>query len=209
MKRAMDGGWSRVARRRTKRYAAAVAAAAACGSAALSEARVPTGRIGPEVPGRVLLPSRRSPTRGHQPLLRHQRAPPGGGWPSTWQKGCTDHVGRGPLTKVGIYRTLRFWIQSPDRYTDLPISYRYLGILCFEITQNFGMCKGISHELKPVPKRCGSVGTGPPGAKVPQMTDMGVPAVLRKKGAVSARSAGMRVGRATRVKRYVRFPAQQ
>ena len=31
-------------------------------------------------------------------------------------------------------------------------------------------------------KRCGSVGNCPPGAKVSQMTDMGVPAVLRKKG---------------------------
>jgi len=37
------------------------------------------------------------------------------------------------------YRTLRLWIPFPDRYTDLPISYRYLGVLSFLITLIFGM----------------------------------------------------------------------
>ena len=35
------------------------------------------------------------------------------------------------ICKVGIHRTLRFWIPFPDRYTDLPISYRDLGTLNF------------------------------------------------------------------------------
>jgi len=38
-------------------------------------------------------------------------------------------------SKVGIYRTLRFWIPFPDRYTNLPISYRYPGILSVVITR--------------------------------------------------------------------------
>jgi len=43
-------------------------------------------------------------------------------------------VARGAISKVGIYRTLRFWIPFPDRYTDLPISYRDLGTLIIFIT---------------------------------------------------------------------------
>ena len=45
-----------------------------------------------------------------------------------------------PLTKVGICLTLRFWTPFPDRYTDLPISYRDLGFLIFHDNSDYAGC---------------------------------------------------------------------
>jgi len=72
-------------------------------------------------------------------------------WWGTWglQRG-TCHASRKTLygfsrspphpRKIGIYGTLRFWIPFPNWYTNVPISYRYIGILSSLITLIFGMC---------------------------------------------------------------------
>ena len=43
---------------------------------------------------------------------------------------CVSGLSGRVATKVGIYRMLR-WMLSPERYTDLLLSYRYLGSLMF------------------------------------------------------------------------------
>jgi len=99
--------WRRRRRGSEDRGASATAPSPLCDRPPLAARSAVSGQ-GPTAGGTTAAPARRGPT----------------------SRGVGVRQITPPPRKVGLYRTLRFWI----RYTDLPISYRDLGTLILLIT---------------------------------------------------------------------------
>jgi len=69
--------------------------------------------------------------------------------PSSARGAVAVNVGVRLRLRLAFTRMLRFWIPFSDRYTDFPISYRYLGIFSSVVTRIFVMCSWSTYRVRP------------------------------------------------------------